>query len=51
MGALFFIHVFIGSKFDPSLADNICLRVPSRSVRSFALFFAVRKLAFHPDVQ
>jgi len=46
MDALFFIHDFIGPKFDPSLFDNISLRVPSCNVRSFALFYAASKLAF-----
>jgi len=40
MDALFSIHVFIGSKFDPSLADNICLRVPPRNFGRLALSHA-----------
>jgi hypothetical protein len=38
--ALFLIHVFLGSKFCPSLLDNISLSVLTCNVRSHNQFFA-----------
>ena len=34
----FYIHAFIGSKFYPSLIDNISLRILCHNIRNFTLF-------------
>jgi hypothetical protein len=39
----FLIHVFLWSKFFPSLINNINLRVPTCNVRNYKQFFASHK--------
>jgi hypothetical protein len=40
LDALFFIQVYIGLKFCPSVLEIVGLRVPARYIRDFALFSA-----------
>jgi hypothetical protein len=38
LDALFFIQVYLGSKFCPSVLETVGLRVPARYIRDFAWF-------------
>jgi hypothetical protein len=38
LDALFFIQVYLGSKFCPSVLEIVDIRVPARYIRDFALF-------------
>jgi hypothetical protein len=38
LDAPFLTHVYFGSKFCPSVLEIVCLRVPARYIRDFALF-------------
>jgi hypothetical protein len=37
--ALFLIQVYLGSKFCPSVLETVGLRVPTRHLRDFSLFY------------
>jgi hypothetical protein len=45
------VTVFLGSKFSPSLNDNVNLGVPSSNIRNCISFLQHAQIALAPDVQ
>jgi hypothetical protein len=49
--ALFLIQVYLGSKFCPSVLETVSLRVPTRHLRDFPLFYVCPTIKNRPSAR